>query len=408
MENSGKIMKNNPPISTTMKNTYLYIAVLLFVAACGSTGENADLETKKKELAAAQSEFIALKEKIDKLEKEISEADPEFARQNSNAILVSTFVAERKPFEHKVEVRGAVESKRNVTIAAQTVGEIEKVYVREGQKVSKGQLLISQNADVIRNTIKELETALELANAVYEKQSNLWKQNIGTEIQYLQAKNNKQSLEGKLATAKSQLDMALVKAPFIGTIDKLPAKEGEVASPGMPLVSVVSPDEMYIKSDVSERFIGKFKTGDPVEIYFPTLDRRVTSTITSVGQVINPENRTFTVEVKLPKTDFQLKANQVTVIELRDYISAATLAVPTRIIQRDEDGQFIFVVEKRGDKNVARKVHVESGITWNSQTEILEGLEGSELIVDQGFRDLTEGVEVELHEESTNQDVAKK
>ncbi len=403
MERKQQINLENKPY---MKNNYLIIALTVLAVACGApTDDNQNLEAKKKDLEAARKEFASLKEKIEKLEKEISEEDSTF-QQTENAILVSTFIAEKKPFEHKVEVRGAVESRKNVLISAQTIGEVERVHVREGQQVTKGQVLVSQNADVTRNSIAELKTSLELANSVYEKQSKLWEQKIGTEIQYLQAKNNKESLDRKLATAYAQLDMAIVKAPFSGTIDELPAREGEVASPGIPLVRIVSQQDMYIKADVSERFIGKFKAGDPVEIYFPTLDKKVASKVASVGQVINPENRTFVVEVALPRIDFNVKPNQVTVLELRDYVSEATLAVPTRIIQRDEDGQFIFVVDDRGERKLARKVHVVTGISYNSQTEILEGLEGSELIVDQGYRDLTEGVEVNLSKEA-KKEIAK-
>lgn len=403
MERKQQINLENKP---DMKNNYLIIALTVLAVACGApSDDNQNLEAKKKDLEAARKEFASLKERIEKLEKEISEEDSTF-QQTENAILVSTFIAEKKPFEHKVEVRGAVESRKNVLISAQTIGEVERVHVREGQQVTKGQVLVSQNADVTRNSIAELKTSLELANSVYEKQSKLWEQKIGTEIQYLQAKNNKESLDRKLATAYAQLDMAIVKAPFSGTIDELPAREGEVASPGIPLVRIVSQQDMYIKADVSERFIGKFKAGDPVEIYFPTLDKKVASKVASVGQVINPENRTFVVEVALPRIDFNVKPNQVTVLELRDYVSEATLAVPTRIIQRDEDGQFIFVVDDRGERKLARKVHVVTGISYNSQTEILEGLEGSELIVDQGYRDLTEGVEVNLSKEA-KKEIAK-
>src|SRR5690606_16671008 len=336
MERKQQINPENKPY---MKNNYLIIALTVLAVACGApSDDNQNLEAKKKDLEAARKEFASLKEKIEKLEKEISEEDSTF-QQTENAILVSTFIAEKKPFEHKVEVRGAVESRKNVLISAQTIGEVERVHVREGQQVTKGQVLVSQNADVTRNSIAELKTSLELANSVYEKQSKLWEQKIGTEVQYLQAKNNKESLDRKLATAYAQLDMAIVKAPFSGTIDELPAREGEVASPGIPLVRIVSQQDMYIKADVSERFIGKFKAGDPVEVYFPTLDKKLSSKVASIGQVINPENRTFVVEVALPRIDFNVKPNQVTVLELRDYVSEATLAVPTRIIQRDEDGQ---------------------------------------------------------------------
>jgi membrane fusion protein, multidrug efflux system len=389
------------------KNIYLSIALMAIAVACSTSSGNhsdSDIEAKKKELEESQKEMASLMEKIASLEKEISEADPSYAKQNSKAILVSTFLAEKKLFEHRVDIRGAVESRKNVMLSAQTAGEIQQVHVREGQRISKGQVLVSLNAEVIRNSIAELKTSLELANSVYEKQAKLWEQKIGTELQYLQAKNNKESLERKLATANAQLDQSIIKAPFSGTVDQLHAKVGEMASPGIPLVRVVSQEDMYIKADASERFIGKFNAGDPVEVYFPTFDKRITSKISSVGQVINPENRTFIVEVALPRVDFVIKPNQVTVLGLRDYISEETFAVPTRIVQRDDEGQYIYIVDNRGKKSLARKLHVKTGVNSLTQTEILSGLQGNEQIVDQGFRDLSDGVEVEVAKDSTNKD----
>jgi membrane fusion protein, multidrug efflux system len=391
-----------------MKNKLLILVLLGAVAACSQKDGNG-LEAKRQELETAKKDFAALKEKIVALEKEISEKDPEFAKQNSKAILVSTFIAERKPFDHNVEVRGSVESRRNVLISAQTAGEIKRIHVREGQRVSQGQTLIELDADVIRKSINELNTSLELATTVYEKQAKLWEQKIGTEVQYLQAKNNKESLEGKLATAKAQLNLAIIKAPFSGTVDQLPARVGEVAAPGVPLVRIVSIDEMYLRADVSERFIGRFKAGDKVIIRFPLLNKELGSVISSIGQVINPENRTFEAEVKLPKVDFTVKPNQIVVLQLRDYVNDQAFAVPTRLIQKDEDGQFIYAVEKRANGTVARKIHVVTGVTYAKETEIVEGLKGDEQIVDQGFRDLTEGVEVMIaNNVAAPKDVAKK
>jgi membrane fusion protein, multidrug efflux system len=390
-------MQSQKVIIKNMKTNILYSILLsTLMVACNSSQSDGDLDSKKEALEAARKDMATLKEKIAKLESEISNEDPDFAKQNSNAILVSAFVAQKQRFEHKVTVRGSVESRRNVFMSAQMGGEIQKIYVKEGQRVSQGQLLIAINADVIRNSIAELKTSLELANTVYDKQTKLWEQKIGTEIQYLQAKNNKESLERKLATTYAQLDQALVKAPFAGTVDELAVNEGEMAVPGFPLVRLVSQDNIYIKADVSERFIGKFNKGDKVDIYFPAYDKHVMSSIASVGQVINPENRTFVVEVLLPKVDFVTKPNQVAVLELRDYVSEETLSVPTRIIQKDDGGQFVYVLDDRGGKLLAKKVHVETGVSSTTQTEIISGLHGSERIVDQGFRDLTEGVEVEL------------
>lgn len=407
MESFIKINSETPII---MKYNYLIIAITALAVACNAPADkNANLETKKKQLEQAQVELAGLKDKIAALEKEIGEADPTFAQQINKAILVTTFVAEKKPFEHKVEVRGSVESRKNILISAQTGGEIQKVHVREGQNVSKGQVLVSLNADIIRNSIAELKTSLELANSVYEKQSRLWEQKIGTELQYLQAKNNKESLERRLNTAYAQLDQAIVKAPFSGTIDQLPAREGEIAAPGLPLVRVVSLEDTYIKADVSERFIGKFKAGDPVEVYFPSQNKKLTTKIASVSQVINAENRTFIVEVQLPRVNFTVKPNQVVVLNLRDYMSEATLAVPTRIIQKDEDGQFIFTVDDREGRLLAKKVHITTGITSMTETEVVAGLMGNEQIVDEGYRDLTEGVEVEIFGSKKNsKEVANK
>lgn len=392
-----------------MKTQYILPIILLIVAACGGSEGDKNLEAKKTELDKARAQLQTVRGKIIQLEKEISELDPEFARQNTKAILVSTFIAKREPFEHKVEVRGAVESRKNVFLSAQTGGEIKRINVKEGQRVSQGQTLIELDADVIRRSIAELKTSLELATTVYEKQSKLWEQKIGTEVQYLQAKNNKVSLENKLSTAYAQLNLAMIKAPFDGTVDQLPSRVGEMASPGVPLIRIVSTDEMFLRTDVSERFIGRFKAGDKVDILFPLINKTVSTVISSVGQVINEENRTFEVEAKLPKVNFVVKPNQVVVLQLLDYVNEEALAVPTRLIQKDEIGQYIYVVEKRESGSIARKVYVVAGTTSNKETEITEGLQGDEQIVDRGFRELTEGVEVMIaNAEAVSAGVAKK
>jgi membrane fusion protein, multidrug efflux system len=372
---------------------YKYILITLIVAGACSQPVS-DVETKKQELEAAQNEMISLKEKIGNLEKEIVALDPTFAR-NNNAVLISTWTLEAKPFEHYVDVRGSVESRKNVSLSTMSGGKVEKVLVSEGQQVSAGQVLIVLEADVIRNSIKEIKTSIELANTVYEKQANLWEQKIGSEIQYLQAKNNKEALERKLATMNSQLDQMIIKAPFSGAIDKVEALVGEMASPGLPLVRMVNPNDMYVKADVSEDFIGKLKKNDKVEVYFPAFDKKVNSNILSVGQVINAENRTFRIEANLD-SELASKPNQVVVISLRDYVNPNVFQVPTKIIQRDNQGQFLFVIENKGNSLQARKVYIEPGLSNGNVTEVLKGLDGSEKIVYEGFREVTEGAELKI------------
>lgn len=372
---------------------YKYILITLVVAGACSQPVS-DVETKKQELEAAQNEMISLKEKIGNLEKEIVALDPTFAR-NNNAVLISTWTLEAKPFEHYVDVRGSVESRKNVSLSAMSGGKIEKVLVSEGQQVSAGQVLIVLEADILRNSIKELNTSIELAKTVYEKQARLWEQKIGSEIQYLQAKNNKESLERKLATMNSQLDQMIIKAPFAGAIDKVEALVGEMASPGLPLIRMVNPNDMYVRADVSEDFIGKLKKGDNVEVYFPAFDKRVKSNILSVGQVINAENRTFRIEATLD-AELTAKPNQVVVISLRDYVNPKVFQVPTKIIQRDNQGQFLFAIDSKVNTLIARKVYIKSGMSNGNVTEVLEGLDGSEKIVYEGFREVTEGAELKL------------
>lgn len=389
-----------------MKNTFTLLTLIAFLAACGNGAS--DAETKKKELETAQKEYEEMRAKITKLEQELKEIDPEYAKETNKSILVSTFVAAKKPFEHKIEARGSVASRRNVMVSAQVGGAIERVHVREGQRVSQGQVLVSLDADIIRNSIKELKTSLELANSIYEKQAKLWDQKIGTEVQYLQAKNNKDALESKLATANTQLAQAIVRAPFNGTVDNVPAREGELAAPGTPLVRITSPEDMYITADISERFIGKLSVGAKVDVYFPVQDATIDSQITSVSEVINPENRTFQIEVKLPKSNLILKPNQVAVLTLRDYFNKASFVVPTRLIQQDNKGQYIYKVEKK-ENTIATKLYVKAGLSYDGNTEVTEGITEGDTLVDKGFRDLTDGVEIAISnvDEATSE-VAKK
>lgn len=372
------------------------LIALIILSACGKPAN--DLDEKKKELESARNELISLREKIGNLEKEIIVLDPEFAR-NNNAILISTWQLEAKPFEHYVEVRGAVESRKNVSLSPTTGGKIEKVWVVEGQQVTAGQVLVSLESNILHNTVSELKTSLELANTVYEKQKKLWEQKIGSEIQYLQAKNNKESIEGKLATVNAQLDQMTIKAPFSGAIDRVDALVGEMAAPGMSLVRMVNPNDMYIKTDLSEGFIGKLKPNDKVEVYFPAFDKKVKSNILSIGQVINPENRTFRVETSF-NSEVPAKPNQVVVISVRDYVNPKVFAVPTKLIQRDNEGTFVFVTEQKDNLLVARKVYVKPGLSYNGVTEVLEGLKGDEKVVNEGYREVTEGAELKVTSQS--------
>lgn len=383
-----------------MKSTKLYIATLLISLASCSGGD--DLQTKKEQLTELRTQAKELKERISALEKEISSEDTTAAAAaERNAVLVNLEELKPREFTHEIEVRGSVSSRTNVLLSAETGGRITSVKVSEGDNVTRGQVLVTLDNDVLQNNIQELRTSLELAEAVYERQANLWEKKIGTEIQYLEAKNRVESLQSRLKTANSQLDQAVLRAPFSGSVDQVPARVGEMAQPGMPLVRIMNKENMYINADVSERFISAFKPGDPVTVHFPVLDKTITSEIAAVSQVINQENRTFNVEVSLPKVDFTIKPNQVVILELTDYENPESLVVPTEVILSDAQGKYLYVASTNGEETRAQKAYIKPGRTQDGMTEILDGLEPSSRLIVEGYRDVNEGTLIKPTKAST-------
>ncbi|MEQ8629257.1 efflux RND transporter periplasmic adaptor subunit [Ekhidna sp.] len=377
-----------------------YIITLTIIAAlavaCGSASGDQGLAAKKKQLEDLQNQAQELDAQIAQLEQEIKAVDPDFKRNNKSAILVAIEELAKKTFTHEVEIRGSVASKKNVLLSAEAMGKIESINVREGQKVSKGQVLVSLDTDMVRNNIKQTQAQLDLATEVFERQERLWKKNIGTEVRYLEAKANKETLESQLAVLQSQLDMMIVKAPFSGIVDNIPAKVGEVAQPGLPLVRLVNPDDIYISADASESFLGKFSPNQEVEVYFPSQDKRIKSKIKSVGQTIKTDNRTFELEVELPKLDFPAQPNQVVVLRLVDYRNDQALVVPTEVIQGDNGGNYVYVITNKGGDQVATKRQVKLGASHNLKTEVDSGLSAGDKVVVKGHRDLSEGVQVSI------------
>lgn len=372
----------------------IIIALVLIVIAAGCGGS--DLDTKKKELAKTRAEVKALNDKIATLEAEIAALDGDSQQVDRNAVLVNYQVLKPAGFNHTIDVRGNVASRTNVYLSSESAGRILEVSAVEGRKVKRGEVLVRLDNDILKNNVAEVKTALELAEAVFERQSALWEKNIGTEIQYLEAKNRKESLERQLATLQSQLAKTVIRAPFSGTVDGVEARVGEMAQPGMPLVRVVNQDQMYLEADISERYIGKFAVGDNVSVYFPIQDITVESEITAISEVINLENRTFHVEFDLPKMDFVVKPNQVVVVNMVDYTTADSMVIPTELILTDAQGKFIYTLIDENNELRATKTRVEVGLTSKGKTEIVNGLSDGDMVVLQGYRDLTEGSIVQV------------
>jgi len=370
--------------------TILLLAVLAI--ACGQAPEG--LEGKKAALTEARAELKSIENKITSLEAEIKAEDPDFDKVSVKKTLVTVVSAQKRAFEHKIEVRGNVESRTNVNISAEMMGQLIELKVKEGQKVKAGQLIAAIDSDNLVKTIDEVESQLEFATTIFEKRARLWEKNIGTEIEYLQAKNNKESLENQLQTLLTQLDKTSIEAPFSGIIESVPVKNGEIIQPGQPVAFLVSNNNMYIAAAVSERYIGSFTVGDAVEVSLPAVNETFQSTISAVGNVINPASRTFTVEVEIPNGKDYLKTNLIAVLKMIDYHSAEAVVIPSRIIQEDFQGNFVYLM----DKDKARKVHVELGLSYDNHTEVLTGLNGGEPIIDKGNRSVADGTVIDLQQ----------
>ncbi len=378
-----------------MKKVIKYTTIILCLAVIAGACQQDELAKKKEQLKEYKSEVLELNTQIESLEKEIASLDPEFAKANRQATLVTTLPIEKDKFQHFVEASGSVESRKNITLSAETMGNIKNIYVKEGQDVRRGQLLLKLDDEILRNNINEVETNLELATSVFQKRKNLWEKNIGTEVQYLEAKNAKESLQNKLATLRSQLKQANVTAPFSGSIDKVFVREGEMAQPGSPMIRMISLSNMYIDVDLSEAFVGKFKAGQPAIVTFPSLNKEFESKISAVSKVIDVNNRTFSIEIELPQTDYMVKPNMISVVKLKDFEKDNAVIVPTNLIQMDKQGDYIYVLQNSDTLNIAKKIKIEKGKTYKNKTLVEEGLSGDELLIDEGFREVTDGTVVQ-------------
>ncbi|ERM82042.1 cation transporter [Rhodonellum psychrophilum GCM71 = DSM 17998] len=367
---------------------FLILPILALVFSCA---EKDELTEKKAALETLKKESLAMRTSIEELEREISKLDPEFGVSNRKSVLITTIQPEKNNFAHYVEVTGSVLSKKNVSISGETSGRIQEVAAVEGMRVGKGQVLARIDAESIQRNMEEVEKQMELAVIIFEKQERLWKQQIGTEIQYLEAKNRKEILEKNMASLKTQADRSTVRAPFSGTVESVMVRLGELVQPGTPMFQFVGESDLFIEADVSERFIGVINKGDSVMINFPSTGQNLKTKVTAVGAIVNADNRTFKVEVFVPKMD-KLKPNMISVLKIKDYENPAAIAIPNYLIMQDNSGDYVYVVEN----NLSKKRIVKRGVTYQEVTEILEGLTGDELLVDKGFREVGDNFSVNI------------
>lgn len=364
-------------------------ALIVVLVSCSGASDNSP-EAKRKQLTAYKQELHDLESKISKLEAELDSA------RKIEYVNVKTLDVVARRFEHFFEVTGNVEADQEVNVSPESSGKIMDILVREGQQVAKGAVLATLNTDMLNQSIEESRISLDLATTTFERQKNLWDQKIGSELQFLQAKSNKESLERRLESLQAQREMTVIKSPVDGVVDIIYQKNGEIGNPQIPFAKVVNIKRLKVYGDIAETYLMKVRKGDPVNIQFPAISKDAKASITQVGNFIDPNNRTFRIRIDLQNPDGMIKPNMVAILELRDYASDTAVVIPTLVIKQDFKGSYTYVVNGSDSVQRAQKVYVRTGVSNNNMTEVTEGLKPGMKVISEGFDQVVDGSAVKI------------
>lgn len=370
-----------------MKKIIYFSAIIALMVSCSqSTDKNAELQKLK-------MQRDQLNEQIAKLETEIN---PEGKQAEEKAISVKTTDAAECVFNHYIQVQGTVDGDQNIAVSPQMAGIITAVHVTEGTNVRKGQVLAELDDQITRQSLEEVNTQLTLATSLYEKQAALWEKKIGSEVQYLQAKTTKESLEQRVKTIKEQLKLSKVVSPISGTVESVPLRVGQMASPGMPTstIRVINMSVAKISADVSETYASRIKNGNVAIVTFPDIGKEIETKLSFTSRFIDPTNRTFKTECKISTKDIELRANMMANIRIIDYTKERAFCVLVNLIQSNQDGKFLLVAIQDGANWKAERRLVKTGMDYNGMMEITEGLNVGDKIIVSGFQGLKAGQKV--------------
>lgn len=372
-----------------MKKIIIYSTLIAFLVSCSAASD------KKAELDKLKQQREQLNTEIAQLEAEVN---PEGKAADVKAVTVQVSPSVECVFNHYIKVQGTVDGDQNIAVSPQMSGIVTAVYVKEGTTVKKGQVMVDLDDQVTKQSLQEVNTQLELANSIFEKQSALWDKKIGSEVQYLQAKASKESLEQRVKTIKEQLKMSKIISPIDGTVESIPLRVGQMAAAGQPTstIRVINMSIAKITADVSETYATRIKDGNSALVSFPDLGKEIETKLNFTSRYIDPTNRTFKVECKIYSKDITLRANMIAYLKIKDYTNEKTFCLPVNYIQSDQQGKFIFVAKPKGNVFTAEKRMIKTGMDYDGIVEVLEGLTAGENIIIAGFQNLNDGEVVVL------------
>jgi RND family efflux transporter MFP subunit len=367
-----------------MKHLFFLAGIMVILAGCsaGQVDKKARLEQLKKE--------------HDKLATEISALEKELTPENAvSALRVTVDPVVKKTFEHYIEVQGKIDGNENIAVSPRNQGgTVTRILVHEGESVTRGQVLAELDAEVLSQQMSDLQNKLAFVTDMYNRQKSLWDQKIGSEVQYLKAKNDVESIQNSINTLKEQIRMSVIASPINGTVEDIPIKVGQLASSASPIPAfrIVNFSKAKALADVGEAYSAKVKNGDQVKIFLPDLNQEITEKITFASKYINPTNRTFLVESAITSGGLVFRANMIAVLKIKDYANPDAIAIPQNYIQNSRDeGQFVFVAAEENGKKVARKRTITTSLSYNGLTEIVGGLNEGDKIITAGYKDLYNG-----------------
>lgn len=386
-----------------MKNILPLFILAILLASCGNGDQKsveAVIESQNLELIRAKkSELVSeqnlIKQEIKKLDIAIEELDA-----GKRIPLITSFKLKESDFKHFLELQGNVTTKDLLVIYPEFSGVLSNVYVKDGQKVVKGQILAKIDDGGLSQQLAQLKIQADLAKTTFERQQRLWDQKIGSEMQYLQAKSNYEAQNQAIAQLEQQVAKTIVRAPFSGTIDDVLTEQGSVVMPGQSeLMRIVNLNNMYIVTDVPEKYITTITENKKVEVEFPILGKKIESKVRQVGDFINPDNRTFKVEISVPNKERSIKPNLTAKLRINDYSNEKALLIPQSIISENASGeQYVYVVKDKTENNeaTAEKMIIETGLTQGDYIEVTKGLQSGSEVIMEGARSVNEGQTVKI------------
>ncbi len=373
------------------------LPLLLLLSACGGGADPSDeLANKRAMRDSLKTERERINASIAEVESWLAANDPELAR---SLPVVTTYTLAPRSFAHFAEVHGTVKADDNALLYTSTGGEVRRILVQPGSSVRQGQVVVDIDIDALRANIRQAEANVDLARTVFERQSKLWQENIGSEVQFLETRTRMEAAEAQLAGLREQLRSAQVIAPFDGVVDEVFPQVGDMATPMQPVARLVSLGRSSIECDIAEDLLARVKVGDPVQVVFPETKEVVAARIDQVGQYINPNNRTARVTVRMG-AGLKLRPNQLANVRIQDVTADTALVVPARLVMENSTGDsYVFVLDERDGRSTSRKVMVkvlnaQGGelLLERSDTE----LKGGELLIDQGSRLVVDKQEVQV------------